>query len=89
MQVILLENISKLGKIGDQVNVKNGFGYDPQGTWTNFMYEKLFSLKTRCFYFSWGLLNRKIPLEGAGYLPNMWENSSVHRACWCTESCRA
>ena len=26
MQVILLENISKLGKIGDQVNVKNGFG---------------------------------------------------------------
>ena len=25
MQVILLENISKLGKIGDQVNV-NGFG---------------------------------------------------------------
>ena len=24
MQVILLENISKLGKIGDQVNVKNG-----------------------------------------------------------------
>ena len=26
MQVILLENISKLGKIGDQVNVKDGFG---------------------------------------------------------------
>ena len=26
MQVILLENISKLGKIGDQVSVKNGFG---------------------------------------------------------------
>ena len=26
MQVILLENISKLGKIGDQVNVKNGVG---------------------------------------------------------------
>ena len=25
MQVILLENISKLGKIGDLVNVKNGF----------------------------------------------------------------
>ena len=24
MQVILLENISKLGKIGDQVSVKNG-----------------------------------------------------------------
>ena len=26
MQVILLENIMKLGKIGDQVEVKNGFG---------------------------------------------------------------
>ena len=26
MQVILLENILKLGKIGDQVEVKNGFG---------------------------------------------------------------
>ena len=26
MQVILLENIIKLGKIGDQVKVKNGFG---------------------------------------------------------------
>ncbi|OUW74226.1 MAG: 50S ribosomal protein L9 [Pelagibacteraceae bacterium TMED216] len=26
MQLILLENISKLGKIGDQVTVKNGFG---------------------------------------------------------------
>jgi len=26
MQVILLENIIKLGKIGDQVEVKNGFG---------------------------------------------------------------
>jgi large subunit ribosomal protein L9 len=26
MQVILLENIMKLGKIGDQVGVKNGFG---------------------------------------------------------------
>ena len=25
MQIILLENIMKLGKIGDQVNVKNGF----------------------------------------------------------------
>ena len=25
MQVILLENIMKLGKIGDQVEVKNGF----------------------------------------------------------------
>ena len=25
MQVILLENITKLGKIGDLVNVKNGF----------------------------------------------------------------
>jgi len=26
MQIILLENIMKLGKIGDQVEVKNGFG---------------------------------------------------------------
>tara|TARA_B110000971_G_scaffold161146_1_gene164708 strand:+ start:134 stop:589 length:456 start_codon:yes stop_codon:yes gene_type:complete len=26
MQIILLENILKLGKIGDQVEVKNGFG---------------------------------------------------------------
>ncbi len=26
MEVILLENILKLGKIGDQVEVKNGFG---------------------------------------------------------------
>ena len=26
MQLILLENIIKLGKIGDQVNVKNGYG---------------------------------------------------------------
>jgi large subunit ribosomal protein L9 len=26
MQIILLENIIKLGKIGDQVEVKNGFG---------------------------------------------------------------
>ena len=26
MQIILLENIRKLGKIGDQVEVKNGFG---------------------------------------------------------------
>jgi|TARA_B110000259_G_C13870661_1_gene344698 large subunit ribosomal protein L9 len=26
MQLILLENILKLGKIGDQVNVKNGYG---------------------------------------------------------------
>ncbi len=26
MEVILLENIIKLGKIGDQVNVKNGYG---------------------------------------------------------------
>ena len=26
MQVILLENISKLGKIGDQVKVKDGYG---------------------------------------------------------------
>ena len=26
MQVILIENIMKLGKIGDQVEVKNGFG---------------------------------------------------------------
>ena len=26
MQVILIENILKLGKIGDQVEVKNGFG---------------------------------------------------------------
>ena len=25
MQIILLENIMKLGKIGDQVEVKNGF----------------------------------------------------------------
>ena len=25
MQVILIENIMKLGKIGDQVEVKNGF----------------------------------------------------------------
>ena len=25
MQVVLLENIMKLGKIGDQVEVKNGF----------------------------------------------------------------
>ena len=26
MQLILLENIMKLGKIGDQVKVKNGYG---------------------------------------------------------------
>ena len=26
MQIILLENISKLGKIGDLVTVKNGYG---------------------------------------------------------------
>jgi large subunit ribosomal protein L9 len=26
MQIILLENIMKLGKIGDQVEIKNGFG---------------------------------------------------------------
>ncbi len=26
MQVILLENILKLGKIGEQVKVKNGYG---------------------------------------------------------------
>ena len=26
MQIILLENVMKLGKIGDQVEVKNGFG---------------------------------------------------------------
>ena len=26
MQIILLENILKLGKIGDLVNVKNGYG---------------------------------------------------------------
>ena len=26
MEVILLENIIKLGKIGDQVKVKNGYG---------------------------------------------------------------
>ena len=34
MQVILLENIMKLGKIGDQVEVKNGYGRNfliPQG----------------------------------------------------------
>ena len=26
MEIILLENINKLGKIGDQVKVKNGYG---------------------------------------------------------------
>ncbi len=34
MEVILLENISKLGKLGDTVNVKSGFGRNyliPQG----------------------------------------------------------
>ena len=34
MQVILLENISKLGKIGDLVKVKNGYARNfliPQG----------------------------------------------------------
>jgi len=34
MEVILLENISKLGKLGDTVNVKAGFGRNyliPQG----------------------------------------------------------
>ena len=33
MQVILLENIMKLGKIGDQVEVKNGFGWTKQKKW--------------------------------------------------------
>ena len=27
MEIILLENIFNLGKVGDKVNVKNGYGF--------------------------------------------------------------